>query len=78
MSQYREIVGSQTAPTVGKENEMDAYETILLTLGQIQGEFVEIRKLNERVARLEMWQSWLKGGWVAIAYAYLWKTTFGH
>jgi len=56
---------------------MDAYETILLTLGQMQGEFVEIRKLNERVARLEMWQSWLKGAWAILAYAFIFKTTFG-
>jgi hypothetical protein len=56
---------------------MDAYETILLQLGHLQGEFIEIRKLNERVARLEMWQSWLKGGVAFIAWAFLWHAKFG-
>lgn len=32
-------------------------------LGLIEGEPVEIRKLSERVSKLEQWQSWLKGGW---------------
>jgi hypothetical protein len=63
---------------------MDAYETVLLTLGEMKGqliemkgEFLEIRKLNERIARLEMWQSWLKGGWAFLAYALIVKKTFG-
>jgi hypothetical protein len=46
---------------------------ILRTLGRIEGELVEIRKLSERVRKLEAWQSWMKGGWAALvaAYAYL-------
>ena len=46
---------------------------ILRALGRIEGELIEIRKLSERVSKLEMWQSWLKGGWAALvaAYAYL-------
>ena len=57
---------------------MDAYETILLTLGEMKGQLLQVQKLNERVARLEMWQSWLKGGWAAVASAFIWKATFGH
>ena len=34
---------------------MDAYKEILRALGRIEGEFVEIRKLSERVRRLEIW-----------------------
>src|SRR5215467_361007 len=46
---------------------------ILRTLGRIEGELVEIRRLNQRVRHLEMWQSRLKGGWVSMMalYAYL-------
>ena len=50
---------------------MDAYEEILRALGRIEGELVEIRKLSERVTKLEVWQSWLKGGWAALVAAYL-------
>jgi len=54
---------------------MDTSKDILRALGRIEGELVEIRKLSERVSKLEMWQSWLKGGWAALvaAYAYLFK-----
>ena len=56
---------------------MSVLENILLMLGEIKGELVELRKLNERVARLEMWQSWLKGAAI-VAYALVLKSTFGH
>jgi hypothetical protein len=63
---------------------MDIQETILITLselrgdvGEIKGKLAELPKLNERVGRLEMWQSWLKGGWFATASAFLWKMSFG-
>lgn len=61
---------------------MDACETyaeILRSLGRIEGELVEFRKVSERVAKLEAWQSWLKGGWAALAaaYVYLFKAGFG-
>ena len=54
---------------------MDTSKDILRALGRIEGELVEIRELSERVSKLEMWQSWLKGGWAALvaAYAYLFK-----
>ena len=42
---------------------------IMRTLGRIEGELVETRKLSERVSKLEQWQSWLKGGWAALAFA---------
>jgi hypothetical protein len=43
---------------------------ILRSLGRIEGELVEIRKLSVRVSRLEVWQSWLKGGWAVLAAAW--------
>jgi len=43
---------------------------ILRSLGRIEGELVEIRRLNARVSRLEIWQSWLKGLWAALAAAW--------
>jgi hypothetical protein len=48
-------------------------------LGRIEGEFVEVRKLSERVSKLEQWQSWLKGGWavLAAAFAYVCKAAYG-
>ena len=39
-------------------------------LGRIEGKLIEIRKLSERVSRLEHWHSWLKGGWAALAAAF--------
>ena len=58
---------------------MDAYNEILRALGRIEGELVEIRKLSERVTKLEIWQSWLKGGWAVLvaAYVYLCRQAFG-
>lgn len=49
---------------------METYNEILRSLGRIEGEVAEIRKLSERVSSLELWQSWLKGGWAALAAAY--------
>ena len=62
-----------------KEVIVDTYTEILRALGRIEGELVEIRKLSERVRKLEMWQSWLKGGWAALvgAYVYLSRLAFG-
>ena len=45
---------------------------LLRTVGRLEGEFVEFRKLSERVSKLEMWQAWLKGGWTALAAACVW------
>lgn len=52
---------------------------IMRALGRIEGELVEIRKLSERVSKLEQWQSWLKGGWAALAaaFCYLLRTGYG-
>ena len=57
---------------------MDTYDEILRALGRIEGELIQIRKLSERVTTLEIWQSWLKGGWAVLmaAYAYLCKEAF--
>ena len=48
---------------------------ILRSLGRIERELDEIRKLSEWVSILEQWQLWLNGGWVilAAAYAYIFK-----
>jgi len=57
---------------------MDTGNEILRALGRIEGELVEIRKLSERVSKLEQWQSWLKGGWAVLAAcAYLCKGAYG-
>jgi hypothetical protein len=40
---------------------VETYEEILRSLGRIEGELIEIRKLSERVRKLEILQSWLKG-----------------
>ena len=58
---------------------MNVMYEILRTLGRIEGELVEIRKLNQRVRHLEMWQSWLKGGWAVLMalYAYLLRGLYG-
>jgi hypothetical protein len=54
---------------------MDTYSEILRLLGRIEGRLDEVGKLSERVSRLEQWQSWLKGGWAALAAvcAYVWE-----
>ena len=44
---------------------MDGYREVLRALGRIEGELVEIRKLSERVRRLEVWAA------VILAAAYL-------
>ena len=38
----------------------ETLSNILLTLGEIKGELVEVRKQNERISRLEQWQTRLK------------------
>jgi hypothetical protein len=50
---------------------MDKIDIILLTVGRIEGELIEIRKLNARVSHLERWQAWLKGGWAAVVAMYV-------
>ena len=58
---------------------MSTNRDVLQLIGRIEGELVEIRKLNHRVAKLEIWQSWLRGGWVAFAamHAYLFWVMYG-
>ena len=50
---------------------MNKYDEILISLGRIEGELVEIRKLSERVRKLEVLHWWLKGGWTILAGAWL-------
>ena len=51
---------------------METQDEVLRALGRIEGELVEIRKMSQRITQLEIWQSWLKGGWAALAGAYAW------
>ena len=48
---------------------------ILRTLGRIEGQVQHIPKLSDRVAQVEMWQSWQKGAWAVlmVVLAYLFK-----
>jgi hypothetical protein len=52
---------------------MNKLDNVMLMLGEIKGEFVQQRKLIERVARLEMWQWYLKGAWTATTFILIWK-----
>ena len=58
---------------------MTTNDDIFRSLGRIEGELVEIRKLSHRVSMLELWQSWLKGGWAVLVagFAYLYRGSFG-
>ena len=58
---------------------MNENSEILIMLGRIEGELVEIRKLNQWVSRLEICQSWLKGAWAALVglNAYLCRVLYG-
>ena len=58
---------------------MNENSEILIMLGRIEGELVEIRKLNNRVSRLEICHSWLKGVWAALVGlgAYLYRGACG-
>ncbi|HEY2380816.1 MAG TPA: hypothetical protein VGK48_06485 [Terriglobia bacterium] len=58
------------APLI-EDIDMDTNDQILMLLGEIRGELVELRKLSARVRKLEIWQSWLKGGWAVAVAAYL-------
>ena len=71
--------GSVGPTLIERRRPMSVLYEILRTLGRIEGELVEIRKLNQRVRHLEMWQSWLKGGWAAMMafYAYLLRGLYG-
>ena len=52
---------------------------ILRSLGRIEGELREIRKLSQRVSRIEQWMFYLKGAFAALAAACacLCKTAWG-
>ena len=45
---------------------------IMRTLGRIEGLLEELKKLNDRVAKLEQWQAWLKGAWAVMAAGLAW------
>jgi len=44
----------------------DQNETLRI-LERIEGRMNEISKLSDRVAKLELWQAWLKGAWFVLA-----------
>ena len=58
---------------------MDRWDDVLRSLGRIEGLLEGLPKLSDRVARLEMWQQWLKGGLCAIggAFGYLFRVCRG-
>ena len=49
---------------------MDINNEILRALGRIEGELIEIRKLSERVSKLQTSLAWLKGGWAILIAAF--------
>ena len=58
---------------------MEVLQQMLLALGRIEGELIEIRKLSQRVSMLEQCQAWLKGACAALmaAMAYVIRTVYG-
>ena len=58
---------------------MDRWNELMRTLGRIEARLDKLDNLPDRVASLERWQAWLKGGWAALAaaFAYLCKGTYG-
>jgi hypothetical protein len=57
---------------------MENNDDVMRTLGRIEGKVDGLAKLPDRVAALEHWQAWLKGGWAAVAtaVAYVFKTAY--
>jgi len=51
---------------------MTTYDEILIAIGRIEGKLEAFASLSQRVSSLERWQSWLKGGWAALAAMYAW------
>ena len=49
---------------------MEPNQEVFRSLGRIEARLDEISKLSDRVSNLELWQSWLKGGWAALAAAW--------
>jgi len=45
---------------------MDRTDEILRILNRIEEQINETHSLKERVSKLEIWQSWIKGAWAAI------------
>jgi CDP-diglyceride synthetase len=58
---------------------MDGYREVLRALGRIEGELIGIRKLAERVSKLETWLHWLRGAWAALVlcFVYLCRLALG-
>ena len=50
----------------------DDIKEVLRALGRVEGQLIEIHRISERVNKLELWQSWLKGLWAALAAGYAW------
>ncbi len=57
---------------------MDAYEEVLISLGRIEGRLIEIGSLSQRVSKIEVSLSWLKGAWASLlaAFAWVWKAAY--
>ena len=45
------------------------------TVGRVEGQMQNFSKIPDRVAQLELWQSWQKGAWAVlmVILAYLFK-----
>ena len=54
------------------ETVMNNEAEILLAIGRIEGRLEAYASLTQRVSSLERWQSWLKGGWAAVAAMFAW------
>jgi hypothetical protein len=46
---------------------MDILQDIVHRLGRIEAKLDAMENVPDRVAKLERWQAWLKGGWVMLA-----------
>ena len=51
---------------------VEPWHEVMRALGRIEARLDKLDNLADRVASLERWQSWLKGGWAALvgAWAY--------
>ncbi len=58
---------------------MDILQDIVHRLGRMEAKLdgMQNQNLPNRVAKLEQWQAWLKGGWLATVCAGLWQALYG-
>ena len=56
---------------------MNILQDIVHRLGRMEAKLDAMQNLPERVAKLEQWQAWLKGGWLGAVCAGLWRSLHG-